>query len=44
MTQSQLLIYLGKQAFENMVSKGENAGFLLFPQYFLSFQAQISIF
>ena len=36
-----------KKAFENVVGKGENAGnqhFLLFPQCFLLFPTQISIF
>ena len=38
---------LRKKPFENIVGKGENAGnqhFLLFPQCFLSFPKQISIF
>ena len=37
----------GKKALENIAGKGENAGnqlFLLFPQFFLPFQAWISIF
>ena len=29
--------------FENIVGKGENADFLLFPECFLPFQNQISI-
>ena len=36
-----------KESFENIVGKGENAGnqhFLLFPQCFLPFPKQISIF
>ena len=35
-----------KEAFENIVGKGENAGnqhFLLFPQFFIPFPNQISI-
>ena len=46
-TQSQLLTTLREKAFENIVEKGENAGnqhFLLFPQCFLPFSKQISIF
>ena len=38
---------LRKKLFENIVGKGENAGdqhFLLFPQCFIPFQRQISIF
>ena len=38
-TQSQLLTTLYQKAFENIVGKGENAGyqhFLLFPQCFLN--------
>ena len=38
---------LYKEPFENIIGKGENAGdqhFLLFPQRFLSFPKQISIF
>ena len=38
---------LENEAFENIVRKGENAGnqhFLLFPQCFLNFSKQISIF
>ena len=45
--QSRLLTSLEKKAFENIVGKGENAGiqhFLLFPQFFLLFLSQISIF
>ena len=40
-TQSQLLMTLGKNPFENIVGKGENAGnqhFLLFPQCFQRYQ------
>ena len=36
-----------KNAFENIVGKEENAGnqhFLLFPQYFLPYQGEISAF
>ena len=39
--QSLLLTTLKKRAFENIVGKGENAGyqhFLLFPQFFLLYQ------
>ena len=46
-TQSRLLTTLKEKAFENIVGKGENAGnqhFLLFPQCFLPFPKQISIF
>ena len=46
-TQSRLLTTLGKKSFENIVGKGENDGnqhFLLFPQSFLPFPMQISIF
>ena len=46
-TQSKLLMTLKKKAFENIVRKGENAGnqhFILFPQCFLPFPNQISIF
>ena len=46
-TQSRLLMTLGKKPFENIVGKGENAGnqhFPLFPQCFLPFPKQISIF
>ena len=46
-TQSRLLTTLRKKPFENIVGKGENAGnkhFLLFPQCFISFSKQISIF
>ena len=42
--QSQLLMILRKEPFENIVKKGENGGnqhFLLFPQCFLSFSKQI---
>ena len=45
--QSQLLTNLKDRAFENIVGKGENAGiqhFLLFPQCFLPFPNQSSIF
>ena len=38
---------LGKETFENIVEKGENAGdqhFLLFPHCFLPFPKQISVF
>ena len=45
-THSQLLTTLGKNPLENIVGKGENAGyqhFLLFPQYFPYFPTQISI-
>ena len=38
---SRLLTTLDKKPFENIVEKGENAGyqhFLLFPQFFLLFQ------
>ena len=45
--QSRLLMMLRKRPFENIVGKGENAGnqhFLLFPQCFLPFPNQISIF
>ena len=46
-TQSRLLTPLEKKAFENIMGKGENAGnqhFLFFPQCFLPFPTQISIF
>ena len=46
-TQSRFLTTLIKKHFENIVGKGENAGnqhFLLFPQCFLPFSKQISIF
>ena len=46
-TQTWLLTSLKKKAFENIVGKEENAGnkhFLLFPQCFLLFPKQISIF
>ena len=46
-TQSRLITPLEKKAFENIVEKGENAGnqhFLLFPQCFLLFPTQISVF
>ena len=46
-TQSRLLTTLRKEAFENILGKGENAGhqhFLLFPKCFPSSQKQISIF
>ena len=46
-TESRLLKTQYKKPFENMVRKGENAGnqhFLLFPQCFLPFPEQISIF
>ena len=46
-TQSQFLTTLKKKSFENIVGKGENAGyqhFLLFPQCFLPFPQQILIF
>ena len=46
-TQSQLLTTQTEKPFENIVGKGENAGnlhFLLFPQCFLPFTKQISIF
>ena len=42
-TQSQLLMTLRKEAFENIVGKGENAGnqhFLLFPNCLLPYQRQ----
>ena len=45
--QARLPTTLRKKPFENIVGKGENAGnqhFLLFPQSFLSFPNQISIF
>ena len=45
--QSRLLTTPREKTFENIVGKGENAGnqhFLLFPQCFLSFPNQISIF
>ena len=44
---SRLLTTLRKKPFENIVGKGENAGnqhFLFFPQCFLHFSKQISIF
>ena len=44
---SRLLTTLKKQSFENIAGKGENAGnqhLLLFPQYLLPFQNQISVF
>ena len=46
-THYRLLTPLERKAFENIVGKGENAGdqhFLLFPQCFLLFLKQISIF
>ena len=46
-TQSQFLMTLRKKSFENIVGKAENADnqhFLLFPQCFLPFPKQISIF
>ena len=46
-TQTQLLTNLKKKPFENIVGKGENAShqhFLLFPQCFLPFSKEISIF
>ena len=46
-TQSRLLPTLRKKPFEKFVGKGENAcnqHFLLFPQCFLPFPAQISLF
>ena len=45
--QYPLLTTLIKKAFKNIVEKGENAGnqhFLLFPQCFLPFPKEISIF
>ena len=45
--QSRLLTTLEKKPFENIAGEGENAGnqhFLLFPQCFLPFPKQISIF
>ena len=45
--QSQVLMTLKKKALENIVGKGENAGyqhFLLFTQCFLSCQRQKSSF
>ena len=46
-TKSRLLTTLQENPFENIVGKGENAGnqhFLFFPQCFLPFPKQISIF
>ena len=46
-TQSQHLTTLKEKAFENIVGRGENAGnshFLLFPQCFLLYQIQKSLF
>ena len=46
-TQSQFLMTPTYKPFGNIVQKGENAGnqhFLLFPQCFLPFLKQISIF
>ena len=46
-TRSRHLTTLKQMAFENIVEKGENAGnqhLLLFPQCFLPFPRQISIF
>ena len=46
-TQSQLLTPLEKKVLDNIARKEENAGnqhFLLFPQCFLHFPTQISIF
>ena len=46
-TESRRLMTHRKKPFENIVGKGENAGyqhFLLFPQCFLPFLEQISIF
>ena len=46
-TQSRFLKIQGKEPLEKVVGKGENAGnqhFLLFPQCFLSYWQQISIF
>ena len=46
-TQSRFLSIQGKNPFENIAGKGENAGhqhFLLFPQCFLPFPIQITIF
>ena len=51
-TRSRLLMTLRKKPFVNIVGKGENAGnqhflffpFLLFPQCFLPFPKQISVF
>ena len=46
-TQSRLLTTLGKEAFKNIVGKGENAGsqhFLLFPQCLQPYQRQKSSF
>ena len=46
-SQSWLFMILKKEPFENIAGKGENAGdqhFLLFPQYFLPFPKQTSIF
>ena len=45
--QSQLLMTLRKEAFENIFGKAENAGnqhFLLFPKCFLPYLKQISIY
>ena len=45
--QSRVLMNLGKPPFENIEGKRENAGnqhFLLFPQYFLTFQRQSLLF
>ena len=45
--QTRLLTTLRKEAFENILGKGENAGnqhFLLFPKMFLPFPKQISFF
>ena len=46
-TKLELIWTLRKKPFENIVGKGENTGyqhFLLFPQCFLPFRTQISIF
>ena len=46
-TQSGLSMTLRKKPFGNIVRKEENASnqhFLLFPQFFISFQKQISVF
>ena len=43
-TKSRLLTTLKKEAFQNILGKGENAGnqhFLLFPKCFLPFPKQI---
>ena len=45
--ETRLLTTLRKKPFENIVGKGENAGnqhFLLFPQCFLTFPEQFSVF